>query len=107
MTRRVNFEAQQRVDRPDVQAMQTFLLQDFRRVVRQVVMGDDAPNDNGRVLTGFKVEPENAGVSPRVVIKLDLSGGVVIESSSIVALCFRLSIMRVSSCSKKSGRSRC
>jgi hypothetical protein len=77
MTRRVNFSPQQRVDQPDAQAIAAFGNQDMRRYMRQVVMGRDVAANEGRVLAGFKVEPEDPGVSPRVIVKLDLGGGAL------------------------------
>lgn len=77
MTRRVNFSPQQRVDQPDAQAISAFGAQDLRRVLRNVVMGNDVAANVGRVLSGFAVEAENPGVSSRVIIKLDQGGGVL------------------------------
>lgn len=69
MTRRVNFSADQRVDLPEIQALQQFLTEDDRRFVRMCLLGK-AQSEN-RVIRGFKVEPE-APVSARVLVIHDL-----------------------------------
>jgi hypothetical protein len=76
MTRRVNFESQQRVDQPDVQVMGELSAQDVRRHMRRLFMGkSDVASAVGRVIDGFEVTAENPGVSPRIVVQLDEGGG--------------------------------
>lgn len=72
--RQVNWEPQQRVDQPDAQALSTFAAMENRRLVRLLFAGSDAANDIGRILNGFKVVPEDPGVSPRVRVMLDNGG---------------------------------
>ena len=69
MTRRVNFSADQRVDLPEIQALQQFLTEDDRRFLRMCLLGR-AQSEN-RVIRGFKVEPESP-VSARVLVVHDL-----------------------------------
>jgi len=72
MTRHVNFSSGQRVDLIDMQAMREFRNQDLRRIMRQVIIGRDLTT---RVIWGFKVEPENPSVSPKILIKMNQGGG--------------------------------
>jgi len=66
----VRYDAQERVDIPDITAMSFLVLGEFRRTVRTVILGSES-NFVGR---GFKVEPQ-AVPDATVLIKLDPGGG--------------------------------
>lgn len=70
MTRGVRWDTDQRVDLPDVLALQDLRLQDARRAYRHLLLGKDAQAGT-RVIRGFKVEPEGPP-SSRVVVNMDL-----------------------------------
>lgn len=61
----VRFDAQQRVDLPDMTAVSFLVLGEFRRTMR-FLAGEEA----AKIIKGFEVEPESP-VSTRVVVKLD------------------------------------
>jgi len=69
MTRGVRWDTDQRVDLPDVLALQDLRLQDLRRTHRHLFLGKVA--DATRVIRGFSVEPEGPP-STRVVVTMDL-----------------------------------
>lgn len=64
--RLVRWSGNERADVPDVSAMSTFVLGEFRRTLREVVLGGDV----SKVLRGFAVEPESPA-SSRVVVRLN------------------------------------
>jgi hypothetical protein len=69
--RRVNFEAQERVDLPDMTAVSSLMLGEFRRQLRGLVLGESA----NKIVKGFAVEP--AGVpDTTITVKLDDGGSL-------------------------------
>lgn len=73
--RLVRYEAQQRVDHPDIQAMSALILGEFRRTIRGMMLGPGAipPEHDNYVIRGFKVEPDPTPDST-VLVKIDPGG---------------------------------
>jgi hypothetical protein len=72
MTRRVHFVSQERVDQPDAEAISEFQRQEDRRLVRQLVQGDDL----SRIVRGFAVEPAAIPDSTVTVRMVALDGSI-------------------------------
>ena len=66
----VRWSPQQRVDLPDKTAENFLVLGEFRRTVRDMVLGFDAGSSLMSILRGFEVEP-SAVPDARIRVRMD------------------------------------
>lgn len=72
--RLVLWKSQERVDLPDMEVLSSFVLGEFRRTVRGLLIGDDGSGGYDNLLIqGFKVE-QNTVPDSTVIVKLDPGG---------------------------------
>ena len=67
----VNFESQERVDLPDMTAVSFLVLGEFRKTIRDLLLGFDTGGSDKFVVRGFEVEP-SAAPDSRVRVRMDI-----------------------------------